>query len=36
VLLRRGRLARQEDLAAFTTTDRHTRIRELLDNPQMS
>jgi heme exporter protein A len=36
VLLRRGRLARQEDLAALTTTDRHTRIRELLDNPQMS
>jgi ABC-type multidrug transport system ATPase subunit len=33
VLLRRGRLARQEDLAARSTAERHARIRELLDDP---
>jgi len=33
VLLKRGRLARQEDLADQTTAERQAHIRELLDNP---
>lgn len=36
VLLRRGRLARQEDLTDQTTADRRARIRELLDNPRIT
>jgi len=36
VLLRRGRLARQEDLARLTTAERQSRIRDLLDNPRIS
>lgn len=34
VLLRRGRLAHQEDLADLSTDARQDRIRELLDSPQ--
>ncbi len=36
VLLRRGRLARQEDLADQTAAQRQVRIRELLDNPRIT